>query len=104
MFPRWIVPEIKRSQCPKLPPNRSCNAEGRVMMLVRRRPLPRRDSKIFEGYHVCWQLYREMVFALVLDLLCSCRSSLRRESGALKPEHGASFDCRNDVLFAWVWS
>lgn len=34
MFPRWIVPEIKRSQCPKLPPIRSCNAEGRVIMLV----------------------------------------------------------------------
>lgn len=51
-FSRWIVPEIKRSQCPKLPPSRSCNAEGRILMLMRLPPR-RRDSKIFEGYHVC---------------------------------------------------
>lgn len=74
-------------------------------MLMRPLPLPRRGGirKSSKGI-MCWQLYREIVLALVLDLLCSCRSGLRKESGALKPGHGVSSDCQSAVLFAWVWS
>lgn len=68
------------------------------MMLVP--PLPRQEGfEKLEGYHVWLQLCRDLVSTLVVVMLYSCRSGLRKEPVAPKPGHGASCGCQSVVLF-----